>query len=144
MSAIVPVLGRSEHRLAAIRYVEGLLMEGQLKSIEPLATRLGVDGQSLQQFVADSPWDECKVWNQIRREVIGHLEPFESWIVDETGWLKQGEHSVGVAWQYWGGGGKQSSCQVNLALAGSEGGVAGPVRTRLVFAPGWVVGSRGG
>ena len=56
MSAIVPVLGRSERRVAAIRYVEGLLMEGQRKSIEPLAARLGVDGQSLQQFVSASPW----------------------------------------------------------------------------------------
>src|SRR5260221_11229778 len=97
-------------------------MEGQRKSIEPLATRLGVDGQSLQQFVADSPWDECKVWNQIRREVIGHLEPFESWIGDETGWLKQGEHSVGVAWQYCGRGRKPPACQGILrraALAGA-------------------------
>jgi SRSO17 transposase len=60
MSAIVPVLGRSERRVAAIRYIEGLLMEGQRKSIEPLAERLGVDGQSLQQFVTDSPWDESR------------------------------------------------------------------------------------
>src|SRR5258708_6246865 len=86
MSAIVPVLGRSERRTAAIRYVEGLLMEGQRKSIEPLAARLGVDGQSLQQFVSDSPWEEEEVWSCIRREIVAHIEPFESWIVDETGW----------------------------------------------------------
>jgi SRSO17 transposase len=142
MSAIVPVLGRSERRLAAIRYIEGLLMEGQRKSIEPLATRLGVDAQSLQQFVADSPWDECKVWNQIRREVIGHLEPFESWIVDETGWLKQGEHSVGVAWQYCGAVGKQASCQVNVQLAVSDGVVAAPIGARLFLPQSWIEDSR--
>ena len=65
MSAIVPALGRSERRQAAIRYIEGLLMEGERKSIQPLAARLGVDGQTLQQFVTDSPWEESKVWSQI-------------------------------------------------------------------------------
>jgi SRSO17 transposase len=142
MSAIVPVLGRSERRLAAIRYIEGLLMEGQRKSIEPLAARLGVEGQSLQQFVTDSPWDESKVWNRIRQEVIGHLEPFESWIVDETGWLKQGEHSVGVAWQYCGAVGKQANCQVNVQLAVSEGVVAAPIGARLFLPQSWIEDSR--
>jgi SRSO17 transposase len=142
MSAIVPVLGRAERRLAAIRYIEGLLMEGPRKSIEPLAARLGVDGQSLQQLVTDSPWDESKVWNQIRREVVGHLEPFESWIVDETGWLKQGEHSVGVAWQYCGAVGKQANCQVNVQLAVSDGVVAAPIGARLFLPQSWIEDSR--
>ena len=142
MSAIVPVLGRSERRLAAIRYIKGLLMEGQRKSIEPLAARLGVDGQSLQQFVTDSPWEESKVWNQIRREVIGHLEPFESWIVDETGWIKQGEHSVGVAWQYCGAVGKQANCQVNVQLAVSDGVVAAPIGAQLFLPQSWIEDSR--
>jgi len=142
MSAIVPVLGRSERRLAAIRYVEGLLMEGQRKSIEPLAARLGVDGQSLQQFVTDSPWDEAELWHRIRREVIGHLEPFESWIVDETGWLKQGEHSVGVAWQYCGAVGKRANCQVNVQVAVSNGVVAAPIGARLFLPHAWIEDSR--
>src|SRR5258708_12875072 len=116
MSAIVPVLGRSERRTAAIRYVEGLLMEGQRKSIEPLAARLGVDGQSLQQFVSDSPWEEEEVWSCIRREIVAHIEPFESWIVDETGWLKQGEHSVGGARQYCGAAPTKANPQLNVQL----------------------------
>src|SRR5258707_15236434 len=107
MSAIVPVLGRSERRTAAIRYVEGLLMEGQRKSIEPLAARLGGGGQSLQQFVSDSPWEAEEVWSCIRREIVAHIEPFESWIVDETGCLRQAGHSGGGARQYCGAAGKQ-------------------------------------
>jgi SRSO17 transposase len=138
MSAVVPVLGRSERRTSAIRYVEGLLMEGQRKSIEPLAARLGVDGQSLQQFVTDSPWEEEKLWGSIRREVITHLEPFESWIVDETGWLKQGEHSVGVARQYCGAVGKKANCQVNVQLAVSNGTVAAPIGARLFLPESWI------
>src|SRR5580700_10850050 len=120
MSAISPVLGRSERRAAAARYVEGLLLEGKRKSIEPLAQRLGVDAQSLQQFVADSPWDEALVWSRIRREVIAHFEPIESWIVDETAWVKQGRHSVGVAQQYCGAIGKNANCQLNVSTDGQQ------------------------
>jgi len=93
---MVPVaapLGRSERRVAAASYISGLLMPGQRKSIEPMAARLGVDPQRLQQFVADSPWDEEQLWRVLRREVIPHFEPIEAWIADETGWLKQGKHS---------------------------------------------------
>ena len=56
-----------------------------------MAARLGVDPQRLQQFVTDSPWDEEQVWRVVRQEVIPHFEPIEAWIVDETGWLKQGK-----------------------------------------------------
>ena len=100
MRSLTSVLGRAERRVAATRYVEGLLVEGQRKSIEPMASRLGVDPQSLQQFVADSPWSAEELWSRIRKEVIPSFEPIESWIIDETGWLKQGQRSVGVAHQY--------------------------------------------
>ena len=135
MNAISPVLGRSERRAAAARYVEGLLLEGKRKSIEPLAQRLGVDAQSLQQFVADSPWDEALVWSRIRREVIAHFEPIESWIMDETAWLKQGRHSVGVAQQYCGAIGKNANCQLNVQLTVSNGVVAAPVWPRACSCP---------
>ena len=68
-------------------------MPGQRKSIEPMAARLGVEPQRLQQFVTDSPWDESGL-AVVRQEVIPHFEPIEAWIVDETGWLKQGKDSV--------------------------------------------------
>src|ERR1022692_2518245 len=102
LSPLIAGLGRSERRVAATRYVEGLLMPGQRKSIIPMAERLGVDAQSLQQFVTDSPWGEEELWRAIRQEIIPHLEPLEAWVVDETGWVKQGSHSVGVAHQYCG------------------------------------------
>src|SRR5579863_2000407 len=90
MVPLTQVLGRSERRVAAARYVQGLLLPGQRKSIGPLAERLGVDSQSLQQFVSDSPWEEDQLWSAIRREVIPSLGPIDSWVIDETGWLKQG------------------------------------------------------
>jgi hypothetical protein len=67
-----------------------------------MAARLGVDPQGLQQFISDSPWEAEELWRSIRREVIPSQGALEAWIVDETGWIKQGHHSVGVSHQYCG------------------------------------------
>jgi SRSO17 transposase len=75
-------IGRSERRVGALRYVHGLILPGERKSIEPMATRLGVNPQSLQQFIADSPWDEERLWQAIRTEVVPALGPVQSWIID--------------------------------------------------------------
>src|SRR5712692_7142620 len=137
MNPLVASLGRSERRQAATHYVEGLLMPGQRKSIEPMAARLGVDSQSLQQLVTSSPWSAAALWTTIRREVIPHLEPLEAWVVDETGWLKQGRHSVGVAHQYCGAVGKQANCQVSVEVVVSDGEIAAPVAGRLYLPERW-------
>ena len=84
MTSLTATVGRTERRVAATRYIEGLLIPGQRKSIEPMAERLGVNSQSLQQFVTDSPWSDEAMWTAIRREVIPSLEPIEAWIVDEN------------------------------------------------------------
>jgi SRSO17 transposase len=137
MVPLAAPLGRSERRVAAASYVSGLLMPGQRKSIEPMAARLGIDPQRLQQFIADSPWDEEQLWRVIRREVIPHFEPIEAWIADETGWLKQGKHSVGVSHQYCGTIGKQANCQVSVELVVSNGFLAAPVGGRLYLPQSW-------
>jgi SRSO17 transposase len=137
LSPLVAGLGRSERRVAATRYLEGLLMPGQRKSIIPMAERLGVDSQSLQQFVTDSPWSEEGLWQTIRKEVIPHVEPLEAWVVDETGWVKQGSHSVGVSHQYCGAVGKQANCQVSVEVVVSDGWIAAPVGGRLYLPQSW-------
>lgn len=137
ISPLVAGLGRSERRQAATHYVEGLLMPGQRKSIEPLAARLGVDSQTLQQLLTSSPWNEERVWRAIRQEVIPHLEPLEAWVVDETGWLKQGRQSVGVSHQYCGAVGKQANCQVSVELVVSDGWVTAPMAGRLYLPESW-------
>jgi SRSO17 transposase len=130
-------LGRSERRVGATLYVEGLLMPGQRKSIGPMAERLGVDAQKLQQFITDSPWEESALWKAIRPLAVDCLEPVEAWIVDETGWLKQGQHSVGVGHQYCGAAGKSANCQVNVQVAITDGLVAVPVGARLYLPESW-------
>ena len=74
---------------------------------------------------------------RIRREVIPSLEPIEAWIVDETSWLKQGRHSVGVARQYCGAVGKTANCQVSVEVAVSDGWIAAPVAGRLYLPEIW-------
>ena len=137
LGPLVAELGRSERREGAALYVQGLLMPGERKSIEPMAARLRTDSQKLQQFLTDSPWDEQDVWRAIRREVVPVMEPLAAWIIDETGWLKQGNKSVGVAHQYCGAVGKQANCQVSVEVVVSDGEIAAPVAGRLYLPESW-------
>ena len=137
LEPLVAELGRSERREGAALYVQGLLLPGERKSTEPMAARLGVDMQKLQQFMADSPWDEQAVWVAIRKEVAPVMEPLVAWIVDETGWLKQGDKSVGVSHQYCGAVGKQANCQVSVEVVVSDGEIAAPVAGRLYLPESW-------
>jgi SRSO17 transposase len=137
LTPAVATMGRSERRLAAARYVQGLLLPGQRKSVGPMAERLGVSPQGLQQFVSDSPWSDQAVWKVVRQQIIPHLEPIEAWVVDETGWLKQGQHSVGVSHQYCGSVGKQANCQVSVELVMSDEMIVAPLGGRLYLPESW-------
>ena len=137
LTPLIQTVGRSERRTGATLYVEGLLLPGQRKSIEPMAERLQVDAQKLQQFITDSPWAAEEIWKAIREEVAQQMEPLVAWIVDETGWLKQGTHSVGVAHQYCGAAGKSANCQVNVQVAVTDGLAAVPIGARLYLPKSW-------
>lgn len=138
MEPLVAGLGRLERREGAALYVQGLLMPGGRKSVEPMAERLGVDKQKLQQFVSDSPWDSRELWEALRAEVVPVLGGIDSWIVDETGWIKQGDKSAGVAHQYCGSVGKKANCQVSVHVAVSNGEVAAPAAARLFLPQAWI------
>jgi SRSO17 transposase len=92
-------------------------MDGERKSIEPMASRLP-DGnvQALQQFVNQSPWSSQKVRASLARKVEHEFVPEAYWIMDEVSFPKQGQHSVGVARQYCGALGKTANCQVAVTL----------------------------
>ena len=114
---LVAPLGRSERRHWADVYVRGLLLDGERKSIEPLAARVP-DGnvQALQQLVGQSPWEWLPVWERLAQRMTAELEPEPAWVVDDTGFPKQGAHSVGVERQYSGTLGKVGNCQVAVSL----------------------------
>jgi SRSO17 transposase len=104
-------------------YLHGLLLDGERKSIQPLAQRVSVPGwhgdtmQALQQFITDSTWDEQAVLWAYRHLMQGWLVDRAGVIViDDTGFAKKGRHSVGVARQYSGTLGKTDNCQVAVSL----------------------------
>jgi SRSO17 transposase len=92
-------------------------MDGERKSIEPIASRLpDGDVQALQQFVNQSPWPSQEVRASLARKVEGEFVPEAYWLIDEVSFPKQGQHSVGVARQYCGTLGKTANCQVAVTL----------------------------
>jgi SRSO17 transposase len=137
VTAVLPDLGRKDRQPWAETYVRGLLLEGERKSIEPMAKRLP-DGnvQALQHFIGKSPWPYAPV----RQRVAGVLCPEMGpglWIVDETGFPKQGKQSVGVARQYSGTLGKVANCQVAVSLHHATATASLPVDWALFLPEEW-------
>lgn len=110
-----PELGRSERRYWCGMYLSGLLLDGERKSIEPMASRLdGGDTQAMSQFVNQSPWEFEPIQEKLRDFLVEKFKPTAEdsfLILDDTTFPKKGKHSVGVAHQYCGALGKQSNCQ---------------------------------
>jgi hypothetical protein len=128
---------RADQRRWGQAYVRGLLLDGRRKSVEPMAARLGEDGnrQALAHFMTTSPWDAAHVRARTAWRLQEAIGP-EALIVDDTGFLKDGDASACVSRQYAGTAGKVTKCQVgvSLHLAGSCLGrgelAAVPVRVR--------------
>jgi len=98
-------------------YLRGLLEQGPRKSLEPMVARLGegADYQSLQQFLADSPWDAGLVVRAVARRVAPAIG-VAAWVLDDTGFPKDGKRSPGVKRQYSGTLGKIGNCQIGVSL----------------------------
>ncbi len=118
LERLTPSLGRPDRRRQARTYVAGLLLEGERKSVQPLAGRLGAtdNGQALHHFVAHSPWAHEGLLAAMAKEAARLWARPHAWIIDETSFPKAGRHSVGVAPQYCGTLGKISNCQVAVSL----------------------------
>jgi SRSO17 transposase len=102
-------LVRCDQRAKGEQYVRGLLLEGRRKSIQPMAARLADgDEEGLQQFIADSPWDDEPVRRRVARRMTAEIDP-EGWVIDDTGLPKDGRMSPGVARQYCGALGKRAT-----------------------------------
>ena len=98
-------------------YLRGLIEDGARKSLEPLVGRLGeeADYQSMQQFLADSPWNPALVVKAVAERVTPVLG-VEAWVLDDTGFPKDGKDSPGVKRQYSGTLGKRGNCQIGVSL----------------------------
>ncbi|WP_456341253.1 IS701 family transposase [Verminephrobacter aporrectodeae] len=138
-------LGHADRQAGLRGYCIGLMAPLARKSVEPMAAHLAPQAtrsrhQSLHHFVAQSSWSDEEMLRRVAQWVVPAMD-FEDggwWIVDDTGFPKQGEHSVGVAGQYCGMLGKQDNCQVAVSV--SLACVAGslPTAWQLYLPQQWV------
>lgn len=126
-------------RTTLARYLSGLLTEHPNKNCATLAAVVqGTNGQQLHHLLTGMVWDEedlnrqrVHVMRSLRTERDGVL------LIDDTGFAKQGRHSVGVARQYSGTLGKVGNCQVTVNCHYAERTLAWPVATRLYLPKLW-------
>lgn len=144
LNEMVEGQGRPERRSALGHYITGLLLDGERKSIQPMAARLTDNPaeadamrQRLQDCVAASRWSELDLQRRFAIKVDRELPGLEAIVIDDTGFAKKGTFSVGVARQYSGTLGRTDNCQVmtSVHLAGDLGSVM--VGSRLYLPKGW-------
>lgn len=126
LDAIGDVLGTPQRRGNFACYALGLIGDGTRKSMEPVAVRNCTDvekadaaHQRLHHFITDSTWNDQEVRLAGARygvAAIAKCAQIYAWIVDDTGFLKKGDHSVGVQRQYTGSAGKITNCQIGVSL----------------------------
>ena len=126
VEALATVLGREDRAGPLKDYCTGLLMPGERKSVEPIASiiapaRVAAKHQSLLHFVGQSAWSDEAMLAKVRELVLPAFEAqgrVEAWIVDDTGFQQERRsHSVGVARQYCGRLGKTDNCQIAVTLS---------------------------
>jgi SRSO17 transposase len=118
VGVMVAALAHVRQRENALVYVRGLIEQGGRKSLQPALFRLDETParyESLQQFLADSPWDPGLVVRACAERVAPELGVL-AWVVDDTGIAKQGRHSPGVKRQYSGTLGKIGNCQITVSV----------------------------
>lgn len=144
LGVITEGMGRMERCRAMQAYVTGLLLDGERKSIQPMAARLVQEPseaeamrQRLQECITISDWNADEVWSRLALHVAAKIPELEAFVLDDTGFPKKGEHSVGVARQYSGTLGRVDNCQIatSLHLAGEAGSAC--IGMRLYLPEGW-------
>jgi SRSO17 transposase len=132
-------LSRQAQRRWAPVYLQGLLLPGERKSVEPMANRVAPgDVQQLHHFVSTSPWATAPLEDELVRQaerLVGG--PDAVLVIDDTALVKQGKHSVGVQRQYCGQLGKRANCQALVSLTLAEGEVPVGVGLRLFLPERW-------
>ena len=145
--AIGEKLGNDSRRESFAIYARGILGDGERKSVEPIAARACADPakaeaahQSLLHFVSNARWNDKDVRHVAAShaiEAISEHSPVEAWIVDDTGMLKQGTHSVGVQRQYTGSAGKVTNCQITVSLSVATRDDHAPIDFELYMPRSW-------
>lgn len=115
---VVAGMAHVRQRANALVYVRGLIEHGGRKSLQPTLLRQGEPAaryESAQQFLADSPWDPSALVRACAERVGPELD-VQAWVIDDTGFPKDGRRSPGVKRQYSGTLGKVANCQIGVSL----------------------------
>lgn len=142
VNALAQTLGHADRVGPLGDYCRGLMLPGERKSVEPMAAlvaprRASAKHQSLHHFVAKAEWSDTQMLSAVRQAVLPALGSIKAWIVDDTGYPKKGNHSVGVARQYCGQLGKQDNCQVAVSLSVANERASLPIDYRLYLPREW-------
>ncbi|MEU6056409.1 IS701 family transposase [Streptomyces xanthochromogenes] len=135
-SEVFAPLVRRDQREKGALYLRGLLLDGRRKSMQPMAERLGVDHQQLQQFMTSSTWAVQDVQSRLAWRAVASVRP-QVWVVDDTGFPKDGRCSPGVARQYSGTLGKVGNCQIGVSVHAASDTASCPLSWRLFLPPAW-------
>jgi SRSO17 transposase len=133
---VLAPLPRVDQRVKGQSYLRGLLLDGQRKSMQPMAARLGVDHQGLQQFVTSSTWDVTAVRERVAVRAVDVIVPV-AWVIDDTGFPKDGAGSPCVARQYSGTLGKVGNCQIGVSVHAVTDTASCPLDWRLYVPASW-------
>ncbi|MGB3437607.1 MAG: IS701 family transposase [Actinophytocola sp.] len=129
-------LARSDQRAKGELYMRGLLTDGARKSMQPMAERLGVDHQGLQQFITSSTWDYTQVRANVATWAVDAINP-DAYVVDDSGFAKDGKSSPCVARQYSGTLGKVGNCQIGVSVQMATDHASLAADWRLFCPPSW-------
>jgi SRSO17 transposase len=126
LDALGAKLRDKRQRASFALYALGLLSDGERKSLEPIAARACADParthavhEQLIHFLADSPWKDEPIRQYAAHHAVQAMQTqgaIQTWIIDDTGFIKQGTQSPGVQRQYTGSAGKTTNCQVGVSL----------------------------
>lgn len=137
-------LGHADRHDSLVQYCQALMLPLQRKSVEPLAASVDPEHvsarhQSLHHFVAHSNWSDAALLERVWQWVVAQLNTEEGvyWIVDDTGFAKKGEHSVGVGHQYCGQLGKKANCQVAVSVSLATAQASVPIAWQLYLPQAW-------
>jgi SRSO17 transposase len=144
--AIAAALGHADRVDPATWYLQGLMLPGGRKSVEPMAARVRPQDvrsahQSMHHLVSTSAWSDEALLAAVAEQVVpvltrGGAEPC-FWIIDDTGFPKKGTHSVGVARQYCGQTGKTDNCRVAVSLSLATDSNSLPLAWQLYLPAEW-------
>ena len=146
VSLIAQQLGHADRVEPFRGYCTGLLLPVKRKSVEPMAAHLAPlrvrsEHQRLHHFVADAAWSDQAVLAAVRdyvlQKVVSRAGEPEALLIDDTGFAKQGTHSVGVARQYCGQLGKQDNCQVAVSISLANEQYSLPLAYQLYLPKEW-------